>query len=89
MSERCPKLVCFRWKPLDRLGHPNLCPDTGVMVVALGLADIEFVKSMAQTWRDEQAGCTPLVRLAHPREVSAAITYAVTQLTFTMGSHPG
>ena len=46
----------------------------------------EFVKSLDQAWRDEQAARTPLRRLALPAEVASAVVAAVTQLTFTTGA---
>jgi 3-oxoacyl-[acyl-carrier protein] reductase len=63
-----------------------LAPRIRVLAVAPGLVDTEFVKSLDQAWRDEQAARTPLRRLARPQEVAAAVVAAVTQLTFTTGS---
>jgi 3-oxoacyl-[acyl-carrier protein] reductase len=63
-----------------------LAPRIRVLAVAPGLVDTDFVKSLDQAWRDEQAARTPLRRLARPQEVAAAVVAAVTQLTFTTGS---
>jgi 3-oxoacyl-[acyl-carrier protein] reductase len=63
-----------------------LAPRIRVVAVAPGLVDTDFVKSLDQGWRDEQAARTPLRRLARPQEVAGAVVAAVTQLTFTTGS---
>jgi 3-oxoacyl-[acyl-carrier protein] reductase len=63
-----------------------LAPRIRVVSVAPGLVDTEFVKSLDQGWRDEQAARTPLRRLALPDEVAKAVVCAVTQLTFTTGA---
>jgi len=63
-----------------------LAPAVRVLSVSPGLADTEFVKSMDAAWRDEQAGRTPLKRLAMPEEVAAAVVAAATHLTFTTGA---
>jgi 3-oxoacyl-[acyl-carrier protein] reductase len=63
-----------------------LAPAIRVLSVSPGLADTEFVKSMDRSWRDEQAGRTPLQRLALPEEVAAAVVATATHLTFTTGS---
>jgi 3-oxoacyl-[acyl-carrier protein] reductase len=63
-----------------------LAPAIRVLSVSPGLADTEFVKSLDVAWRDEQAGRTPLRRLALPGEVAAAVVAAATHLTFTTGA---
>lgn len=63
-----------------------LAPAVRVLSVSPGLADTEFVKSMDRSWRDEQAGRTPLRRLAQPDEVAAAVVAAATHLRFTTGA---
>lgn len=63
-----------------------LAPAIRVLSVSPGLADTEFVKSMDQNWRHEQASRTPLQRLALPQEVAAAVIAAATHLTFTTGA---
>jgi len=63
-----------------------LAPSVRVLSVSPGLADTEFVKSMDPGWRNEQAGRTPLQRLAMPEEVAAAVVAAATHLTFTTGA---
>jgi 3-oxoacyl-[acyl-carrier protein] reductase len=63
-----------------------LAPRIRVVSVSPGLVDTEFVKSLDQSWRDEQAARTPLRRLAVPAEVARAVVAAVTQLTFTTGA---
>ena len=63
-----------------------LAPAIRVLSVSPGLADTDFVKSMDPSWRDEQAGRTPLKRLALPEEVAAAVVTAATHLTFTTGA---
>jgi len=63
-----------------------LAPRVRVLSVSPGLVDTEFVKSLDQSWRDEQAARTPLQRLALPEDVARAVVAAVTQLTFTTGS---
>ena len=63
-----------------------LAPRIRVVSVSPGLSDTDFVKSMDRAWRDEQAGRTPLRRLAEPREVALAVTALATHLTFTTGA---
>ncbi len=63
-----------------------LAPAVRVLSVSPGLADTEFVKSMDQAWRDEQASRTPMKRLALPEEVAAAVLAAATHLTFSTGT---
>jgi 3-oxoacyl-[acyl-carrier protein] reductase len=63
-----------------------LAPRIRVVSVSPGLVDTEFVKSLDQGWRDEQAARTPLQRLALPQEVARAVMAAATQLTFTTGA---
>src|ERR1700733_3613226 len=63
-----------------------LAPRIRVVSVSPGLVDTQFVKSLDQAWRDEQAARTPLRRLALPAEVASAVVAAVTQLTFTTGA---
>jgi 3-oxoacyl-[acyl-carrier protein] reductase len=63
-----------------------LAPAIRVVSVSPGLADTEFVKSMDQGWRDEQASRTPLKRLAMPNEVAGAVIAAACHLTFTTGA---
>lgn len=63
-----------------------LAPKIRVLSVSPGLVDTDFVKSLDQTWRDEQASRTPLKRLAQPEEIAAAVISAITQLTFSTGS---
>jgi len=63
-----------------------LAPRIRVISVSPGLVDTEFVKSLDQSWRDEQASRTALKRLASPHEAAQAVVAAVTQLTFTTGS---
>ncbi len=62
-----------------------LAPHIRVLSVSPGLADTDFVKRLDREWRDEQAGRTPLQRLALPAEVGAAVL-AATQLSFTTGA---
>jgi NAD(P)-dependent dehydrogenase (short-subunit alcohol dehydrogenase family) len=63
-----------------------LAPRIRVVSVSPGLVDTEFVKSLDQAWRDEQAARSPLGRLATPQEVAAAVATVVTTLTCTTGS---
>ncbi len=63
-----------------------LAPRIRVVSVSPGLVDTEFVKSLDQAWRDEQASRAPLGRLAKPQEVAAAVAAVITTLTFTTGS---
>jgi len=63
-----------------------LAPAVRVLSVSPGLADTDFVKSMDAGWRNEQAGRTPLQRLALPEEVAAAVLAAATHLTFSTGT---
>jgi len=62
-----------------------LAPRIRVVSVSPALVDTEFVKSLDQAWRDEQAARTPLGRLATPEEVGTAVTAVITTLTFTTG----
>jgi 3-oxoacyl-[acyl-carrier protein] reductase len=63
-----------------------LAPRIRVVSVSPALVDTAFVKSLDQSWRDEQAARTPLGRLATPAEVGAAVTAVITTLTFTTGA---
>lgn len=62
-----------------------LAPKIRVVSVSPGLVDTDFVKSLDQSWRDEQASRTPLKRLAQPEEIATAVVSAITQLTFSTG----
>ena len=63
-----------------------LAPAIRVVAVSPGLSDTEFVKSLDQAWRDEQANRTPLKRLASPDEVADAVIAVATHLRFTTGT---
>lgn len=63
-----------------------LAPAIRVMSVSPGLVDTDFVKSLDPAWRDEQAGRTPLGRLAAPEEIGRAVLAAVRDLTFSTGN---
>ena len=63
-----------------------LAPAIRVVAVSPGLSDTEFVKSLDQAWRDEQANRTPLKRLASPDEVADAVIAVATHLRFTTGA---
>ena len=54
--------------------------------VSPALVDTDFVKSLDKEWHDQQGARTPLGRLATPDEVGAAVTAAVTTLTFSTGT---
>ena len=62
-----------------------LAPAIRVVSVSPGLVDTEFVRGLDQSWRDEQAGRTPLGRLATPQEVGAAVLAVATTLTYSNG----
>jgi 3-oxoacyl-[acyl-carrier protein] reductase len=62
-----------------------LAPRIRVVSVAPALVDTEFVKSLDQSWHDEQAARTPLGRLTTPEEVATAVSAVITTLTFTTG----
>jgi 3-oxoacyl-[acyl-carrier protein] reductase len=63
-----------------------LAPAIRVVSVAPGLVDTDLVKGLDRAWRDEQAGRTPLQRLALPEEVADAVLAAATHLRFTTGA---
>ena len=63
-----------------------LAPRIRVVSVSPGLVDTEFVKSLDQAWRDEQAARAPLRRLVTPQEVAAAVAAVITNFTCTTGS---
>jgi 3-oxoacyl-[acyl-carrier protein] reductase len=63
-----------------------LAPRIRVVSVSPALVDTEFVKSLDQKWRDEQAARTPLGRLATPEDVATAVRAVITTLTFTTGA---
>ena len=63
-----------------------LAPEIRVVSVSPGLVDTEFVRGLDQSWRDEQAGRTPLRRLADPEEVARAVLAVGTSLTFMTGA---
>jgi len=79
-------MYCASKAALDNMTKSALAPRIRVLSVSPGLVDTEFVKSLDQKWRDEQAAKTPLQRLVSPAEVGTAIVAAVTQLTFSTGS---
>lgn len=62
-----------------------LAPEIRVVSVSPGLVNTEFVKSLDQQWRNEQAARTPLGRLAAPEDVATAVVSAIRDLTFTTG----
>lgn len=63
-----------------------LAPRIRVLSVAPGLVDTDFVKSLNQDWRDEQAARTPLGDLAQPQQVADAVVAAAGLLTFSTGT---
>jgi 3-oxoacyl-[acyl-carrier protein] reductase len=63
-----------------------LAPRIRVVSVSPGFVDTNFVKSLEQAWRDEQASRAPLGRLATPQDVAAAVAAVITTLTCTTGS---
>ena len=63
-----------------------LAPRIRVVSVSPGFVDTNFVKSLDQAWRDEQASRAPLGRLATPQDVAAAVAAIITTLTCTTGS---
>ena len=63
-----------------------LAPAVRVVSVSPGLVDTEFVKSLDQRWRDEQAARTPLGRLASTADVATAVLAVIRDLTFTTGT---
>ncbi|EEA04595.1 short-chain dehydrogenase/reductase SDR [Burkholderia sp. H160] len=81
-------IYCASKAALDNLTKSlarALAPAIRVVSVSPGLVDTEFVKSMDGAWRDEQAGRTPLGRLAQPEEIARAVLAAVRDLQFTTG----
>ncbi len=81
-------MYCASKAALDNLTKSlarALAPRIRVVSVAPGLVDTDFVKSLDPAWRAEQAARTPLGRLSTPQEVAAAVTAAVTTLTFATG----
>ena len=82
-------IYCASKAALDNLTKSlarALSPTIRVVSVSPGLVDTEFVKSLDQAWRDEQASRAPLGRLATPQEVAAAVAAVITTLTCTTGS---
>ena len=63
-----------------------LAPRIRVVSVSPGFVDTNFVKSLDQAWRDEQASRAPLGRLATPQDVAAAVAAVISTLTCTTGS---
>jgi 3-oxoacyl-[acyl-carrier protein] reductase len=63
-----------------------LAPRIRVVSVSPGFVDTNFVKSLDQAWRDEQASRAPLGRLATPQDVAAAVAAVINTLTCTTGS---
>jgi len=63
-----------------------LAPRIRVVSVSPGFVDTNFVKSLDQAWRNEQASRAPLGRLATPQDVAAAVAAVITTLTCTTGS---
>ncbi|MFT0891476.1 SDR family NAD(P)-dependent oxidoreductase [Pseudochelatococcus sp. G4_1912] len=62
-----------------------LAPKIRVVSIAPGLVDTDFVKSLDQDWRDDQARRTPLQRLADPQEIAQAVIASAVALTFMTG----
>src|SRR3984957_5095947 len=73
-------------KWLARALAPAARPAIRGVSVSPGLVDTEFVRGLDQSWRDEQAGRTPLRRLAAPEEVARAVLAVGTSLTFMTGA---
>lgn len=63
-----------------------LAPKIRVLSVAPGLVDTDFVKSLRQDWRDEQAARTPLGDLAQPEHIADAVVAAAGLLTYSTGT---
>ncbi len=63
-----------------------LAPRIRVVSIAPGVVDNDFIRSMDQTWLEEQVSRTPLKRLAAPEEVASAVIAAIRHLTFTTGA---
>lgn len=63
-----------------------LAPKIRVLSVAPGLVDTEFVRSLSQDWRDEQAARTPLGDLVQPGHVADAVAAAAGLLTWSTGT---
>lgn len=61
-------------------------PTIRVLSVSPGLVATEFVQGLDENWKNLQAARTPLGRLAHPREVAAAVLAAAEHFTFTTGA---
>ncbi|WP_175908013.1 SDR family NAD(P)-dependent oxidoreductase [Burkholderia seminalis] len=81
-------MYCASKAALDNLTMSlarSLSPAIRVVSVSPGLVDTEFVKAMDPAWRDEQAGKTPLGRLAQPEEIAQAVLSAVCDLRFSTG----
>lgn len=81
-------IYCASKAALDNLTKSlarALSPAIRVVSVSPGLVDTEFVKSMDQAWRDEQAIRTPLGRLAQPEEIAFAVLATIRDLRFTTG----
>jgi 3-oxoacyl-[acyl-carrier protein] reductase len=82
-------MYCASKAALDNLTKSlarALAPKIRVLSVAPGLVDTDFVKSLDQCWRDEQAARSPLGRLTSTEDVARAVVAAVTHLTFSTGS---
>jgi 3-oxoacyl-[acyl-carrier protein] reductase len=62
-----------------------LAPEIRVVSVSPGLVDTDFVKGLDKKWRDEQAGRTPLKRLATADEIGAATLAVVTHFRYSTG----
>lgn len=63
-----------------------LAPGTRVVSVSPGWVMGEYAASAPDGYLDAQRAATPLARLAEPSDVAAAVSAAVSQLTFTTGA---
>jgi len=61
-------------------------PKIRVLSVAPGLVDTDFVKSLDESWRNEQAARTSLGDLAQPEHIADAVVAAAGLLTYSTGS---
>jgi 3-oxoacyl-[acyl-carrier protein] reductase len=62
-----------------------LAPAVRVVSVSPGLVETGFIKSLDESWRQEQVSRTPLGRLVSPEDVADAVFATATSLRYSTG----
>ncbi len=82
-------MYCASKAALDNLTKSlarALAPAIRVVSISPGLVDTKFIAQLDPAWRAEQAGRTPLGRLASPADIGRAVVAVYGGLPFTTGA---